>query len=160
MHLFLANCRPLHVGDPFCISRASSCARTYSIHSTRNLQVACGMKSVCQSPFLLVYLGDEFLLCKRSACKPCYFMEKINKKLFISGRFSMMSNTIYKKINVQRIKILLTFLGWIRILRMCSTQNQQSQIKAFFQASAITQLQSSDFCRNIIQTFSRSKCIL
>ena len=101
MLLFLANCRPLHVGDPLCISRATSCARTCSIHSTRNLQVACGMKSVCQSPFLLVYLGDEFLLCKRSACKPCYFMEKINKKLFISKRFSMMSNTIYEKINVE-----------------------------------------------------------
>ena len=28
-------------------------------------------------------------------------MEKINKKLFIYGRFSMMSNTIYVKINVE-----------------------------------------------------------
>ena len=28
-------------------------------------------------------------------------MEKINKKLFIYGRFSMMSNTIYEKINVE-----------------------------------------------------------
>ena len=27
-------------------------------------------------------------------------MEKINKKLFIYGRFSMMSNTIYEKINI------------------------------------------------------------
>jgi len=35
-----------------------------------------------------------------SACKPYYFMEKINKKLLIYGRFSMMSNTIYEKINV------------------------------------------------------------
>ena len=101
MLLFLVNCRPLHIGDSLCISRASSCARTCSIHSTRNLQVACGMESVCKSPFLLVYLGDEFLLCKCSACKSCYFMEKIIKKLFVSGRFSMMSNTIYEKINVK-----------------------------------------------------------
>ena len=28
-------------------------------------------------------------------------MEKIIKKLFVSGRFSMMSNTIYEKINVK-----------------------------------------------------------
>jgi len=28
-------------------------------------------------------------------------MEKINKKLFIYGRFSMMSNTIYEKINIE-----------------------------------------------------------
>ena len=136
MLLFLANCRPLHVGDPLCISRASSCARTCSIHSTRNLQVACGMKSVCQSPFLLVYLGDEFLLCKCSACKPCYFMEKINKKLFISGRFSMMSNTIDQKINVKDNN----FANIFRMDRNSAhvfSQNQQSQIQAFFRASAV-----------------------
>ena len=101
MLLFLANCRLLHVGDPLCISRAPSCARTCSIHSTQKLQVACGMESVCVSPFLLVYLGDEFLLWKCNACKPCYFMKKINKKLFIYERFSIMSNTIYVKINVE-----------------------------------------------------------
>ena len=28
-------------------------------------------------------------------------MKKINKKLFIYGRFSIMSNTIYEKINVE-----------------------------------------------------------
>jgi len=101
MLLFLANYRPLHVGDLLCIYRAPSCARTCSIHSTQNLQVACGMKSVCISPFLLLYLGDEFLLWKCKACKACYFMKTINKKLFIYGRFSTMSNTIYKKINVE-----------------------------------------------------------
>ena len=101
MLLLLANCRPLHVGDLLCISRAPSCARTCSIHNTRNLQVACDMKSFCASPFFLVYLGDEFLLFICSACKPYYFMQKIFKKLFISGRFIMMSNTIYEKINVK-----------------------------------------------------------
>ena len=36
-----------------------------------------------------------------NAYKPCYFIEKINKKLFIYERSSMMSNTIYEKINVE-----------------------------------------------------------
>ena len=149
MLLFLANCRPLHVGDLLCIYWASSCARTCSIHSTQNLQVACGMESVCVSPFLLVYLGDEFLLWKCNACKPCYFMKKINKTLFIYGRFSMMSNTIYEKINVGNNN----FANIFRMDRNSAhvfSQNQQSQIQAFFWASAVMQLQSSDFYKNII----------
>ena len=68
----LAKSRCLHIWDLLCISQAASCARTRSIHSTLNLQVACGMESLCASPFFLFYLGDEFLLCKCSACKP-YF---------------------------------------------------------------------------------------
>ena len=35
-------------------------------------------------------------------------MEKINKKLFISGRFSMMSNTIYEK-NVEDKNFAIIF---------------------------------------------------
>ena len=63
-------------------------------------------------------------------------MEKINKKLFIYGRFSMMSNTIYEKINVENNN----FANIFRMDRNSAhvfSQNQQSQIQAFFRASAV-----------------------
>ena len=64
-------------------------------------------------------------------------MEKINKKLFIYGRFSMMSNTIYVKINVEDNN----FANIFRMDRNSAyvfSQNQQSQIQVFFRASAVT----------------------
>ena len=64
-------------------------------------------------------------------------MEKINKKFFIYGSFSMMSNTIYEKINIEDNN----FANIFRMDRNSAyvfSQNQQSQIQAFFRASAVT----------------------
>ena len=47
----LAKSRCLPVRDLLCTSQTPSCARTRSIHSTWNLKVACGVDSVCASPF-------------------------------------------------------------------------------------------------------------
>jgi hypothetical protein len=77
MHPSLTKISPLHVRDQLCISRDPSCACTCSTHSTRNLQVACGMGSVCTKSFLLFSRGDEFLLWKCSACKSCFKKKEI-----------------------------------------------------------------------------------
>ena len=81
---------------------------------------------------------NEFLLCKCSACKPSYFMEKINKKLFIYGRFSIMSNTIYEKINVEDNNFANIFRMDRNSAYVFFLKNQQSQIQAFFRALAVT----------------------
>ena len=65
-------------------------------------------------------------------------MKKINKQLFIYERFSMMSNTIYEKINIENNNFANIFRMDRNSAYVFFSQNQQSQIQVFFRASAVT----------------------
>ena len=101
MLLFLAKCRPLHVGDLLCIYRAPSCARTCSIHSTQTCMLLVTRKVCAYHHFFFSIWGMNSSFENVVLVSPVILWKKINKKLFIYGRFSMMSNTIYEKINVE-----------------------------------------------------------
>ena len=60
-------------------------------------------------------------------------MKTINKKLFIYGRFSIMSNTIYEKINVEDNNFANIFRMDMNSAYVFFSQNQWSQIQAFFE---------------------------
>ena len=69
---------------------------------------------------------------------PVILWNKINMKLFIYGRFSMMSNTIYEKINVEDNNFANIFRMDRNSAYVFFSQNQQSHIQAFFRASPVT----------------------
>ena len=70
-----------------------------TVHRTCTLLVA--WKVCAYHHFFLSILGMNSSFENVVLVSPVMLWKKINKKLFIYGRFSMMSNTIYEKVNVE-----------------------------------------------------------